>query len=164
MTAKQKEKAANPVFVQPGEPEPLIIAEPEMLMPQGRRFWTDDSMFHPDKDGRLSPNFSVQVVSEVFFGNGPDWLRWRMRPDDKKEEQPDGTFEVVKGKYPHGYFVLDGEPMQFKRTKAGARYFTLADIERMAHALAQGGHIDGAQLALVVQMVKICSKIHGINP
>lgn len=153
-------------------PEPLVVAEPELLTPQGKRFWTSDEMFPIDKDGLESPHFSVQEVSKFFFGKGADWLRWRMRPDDKKVKgedgtylrNPDGSFVIEKGDYPDGYFILDGSPMDFKRTTAGARYFTLADIERMAHALAQGGHIDGAQLANIILLVKICSKVHGVTP
>lgn len=142
-------------------PEPLVVAVPEALVPPGSRFATNDSMFRPDKDGLLTPHFSVQEVAKFFFGNGPDWLRWRMRPDDKRIKHEDGTVEVVHGKYPEGYFVLDGEVMEFKRTSAGARYFTLADIERMAHALAQGDHIDGAQLTNITVLVKTCAKVYG---
>jgi hypothetical protein len=185
----------NPLFLEPGddldglevvvrtpehaapdhaapEPEPMVLAQPELLLPEGQRFWTDDSMFFEDKNGLLSPHFSVQEVSKVFFGNGADWLRWRMRPDDRKVKDPetgewkrneDGSYVMEKGDYPDGYFVLDGEPMTFKRTKAGSRYFTLADIERMGHALAQGGHIDGAQLTNIVVLVKTVAKVYGIT-
>lgn len=179
----------NPLFLEPGddldglevvvrtpehaapEPEPMVLAQPELLLPEGQRFWTDDSMFAEDKKGLPNPHFSVQEVSKVFFGNGADWLRWRMRPDDKKVKgedgeylrNEDGSYVMEKGDYPDGYFVLDGEPMTFKRTKAGSRYFTLADIERMAHALAQGGHIDGAQLTNIVVVVKTVAKIYGIT-
>jgi hypothetical protein len=151
----------NPIFRQP---EPLVIASPELLAPpRGERFWTYDSMFKPDKNGRLYPHFSVQEVAKFFFGNGPDWLRWRMRPDDKKIKDEQGNVTIIKGKYPDGYFILDGKPMEHKRTEAGARYFTLADIERMAHALAQGGHIDGAQLSNIVVLVKTCAKVYGVT-
>lgn len=134
----------------PSQPEPLVVAEPENIAPpQGRRFWLDDSMFATDRKGLLTPRFSVQAVAQVFFGNGPDWLRWRMRPD------PDNG-------RPDGYFLLDGKPLTIKRTDAGARYFTLADVERMATALAQEGAIDGLQLSNIVMMVKYCARIHGI--
>lgn len=159
---KKPKKVAEP------KPEPVVLVEPELLVPEGKRFITDDSMFKPDKDGRLSPHFSVLEVAKVFFGCGPDWFRWRMRPDDHKVKgpdgkylrNPDGTFVMEKGDYPEGYFVLDGEKIEPKRTEAGARYFTLADVERMAHALAQGGQIDGAQLTNTVMMVKACAKIY----
>lgn len=143
-------------------PEPMIVADPDLLMPADRRFWTSDEMFPVDKEDLPVPHFSVQEVSKVFFGKGADWLRWRMRPETERKNKKTG--EVAPGRYPEGYFLLDGKPLEFKRTPAGARYFTLADIEKMAHALAQGGHIDGAQLANIVVLVKVCSKIHGVNP
>lgn len=153
------------------KPEPVVVIEPELVVPEGQRFITDDSMFKKrDKEGRIYPHFSVLEVSKVFFGNGPDWFRWRMRPDDKKVKGPDGkylrnedgTFVMKKGDFPDGYFVLDGVPIQPKRTEAGARYFTLPDIERMAHALAQGEQIDGAQLMNTLMMVKTCAKMYGV--
>lgn len=131
--------------------DPLVIADPELL-PSGRRFWTDDSMFELDKDGRPKPSFAVQEVAKVFFGRGPDWLRWRYRRVER-----DG--EVI---LPYGYFVLDGVPLETKKTPAGARYYSLADIERMAHALAQTGGIDGAQLANTVLLVKTIARIYGV--
>lgn len=157
------EPKVQPAPVQPAplvQAEPLVVADPELVNQFGR-FVVDDSMFRPDKDGLLFPHFSVQEVAKTFFGNGPDWLRWRMRPDDKRVKQPDGSVLVVKGKYPEGYFILDGKKIEPKRTDAGARYFTLADVERMAHALAQGGHIDGAQLQNIVVLVKTLAKVYG---
>lgn len=153
--------------------EPLIVADPETLaLPEGQRFFLSDDMFPKDKTDHPVPRFKVKEVADVFFGKSPDWLRWRLRPDDRKVKGPDGeylrnddgTFVMEKGDHPEGYFILDGEKMDFKRTEPGARYFTLADIERMAHALAQGGHIDGATLSLVVRMVVTCAKLHGITP
>lgn len=145
--------------------EPLVVADPELMsIPDGRRFWLDDSMFPLDKDNMPIPNFRVKDVAVVFFGKSDDWLRWRMRPDDKRvKDKETGKTTIVKGKYPEGYFVLDNEVMEFKRTESDARYFTLADIERMAHALAQGGHIDGARLALVTKMVLTCARLHGVK-
>jgi hypothetical protein len=143
-------------------PEPLIVAAPELL-DQTERFCVDDSMWEPDKNGLPTPHFSVQEVSKVFFGNGPDWLRWRMRPDDKRiKNKETGVVTIKKGKYPEGYLILDGQKIEPKRTDAGARYFTLADVERMAHALAQGGHIDGAQLTNVIVLVKTVAKTYGV--
>lgn len=134
----------------PAQPEPLIVAEPEMLVQPGRRFLLDDGMFATDRKGLLTPHFSVQDVAKFFFGNGPDWLRWRMRADNERGR-------------PDGYFLLNGKPLEFKRTEAGARYFTLADVEKMAHALAQEGGIDGLQLNYIVTLVKTCAKVHGVG-
>lgn len=135
----------------PSQPEPLVVAEPEnIVLPQGRDFWLDDSMFATDRKGLPIPHFSVQSVAQVFFGNGPDWLRWRMRGDPENGR-------------PHGYFLLNGVPLEFKRTDAGARYFTLADVERMATALCQEGGIDGLQLSNITMLVKYCARVNGVG-
>jgi hypothetical protein len=126
----------------------MVLSDPELLSPPDKKFWTDDGMFLPDKDGFPRPRFSVQEVSKFFFGKGPDWLRWRMRESEE---------------YPKGYFVLDSKAIEPKRTVAGARYFTLADVERMAHALAQQGGIDGQQLTNIVVLVKTCAKVYGMD-
>lgn len=136
--------------------EPLIISTNDLLHPEGRRFWLDDSMFDKDAQGLYKPRFSVQEVAKCFFGKGADWLRWRSRPDSK-------------GNHPHGYFILDGKPMDFKRLpsadpdQATARYYTLADIERMAHALAQQGAIDGTRLAHIVLMARTCARLYNVG-
>lgn len=146
------------------EPEQPLIISTYDLLPPGRRFWLDDEMFSTDeKSGMVVPHFSVQETAKVFFGKGPDWLRWRMRPDKPNYEGAQ--------KFPDGYFLLDGEPMDFKRkpgVKGGfddntARYFTLADIERMAHALTQVGAMDGMRLAHIVLMVRTCARLYGVQ-
>jgi hypothetical protein len=134
------------------------------MLPEGKRFWLDDTDFPLDKEGLPTPTFKVKEVAEVFFGKSDDWLRWRMRPNDRRVRNPEtGEVELVPGDHPDGYFILDGSPMEFKRTESGARYFTLADIERMATALAQGGHIDGARFTLVIKMVVTCARLHGVT-
>jgi hypothetical protein len=146
------------------EPEQPLIISTHDLLPPGRRFWLDDSMFAFDeKTQMIIPHFSVQETAKVFFGKGPDWLRWRMRPDKPND--------VGNQRFPEGYFLLDGEPMDFKRKPTSrrgrsddntARYFTLADIERMAHALTQVGAMDGVRLANIVMMVRTCARLYGV--
>lgn len=139
------------------ESEPLLLTNNEQIRPpDGSRFWLSDDMFLLDDKGLPRPRFSVQEVSKCFFGKGSDWLRWRSRPDPK-------------GKHPDGFFVLDGKPLDVKRLPGKnkgeentARYYTLADVEKMAHALAQQGAIDGGQLANIILMVKVCARIWGI--
>jgi hypothetical protein len=116
-------------------------------------------MFRVDKDGMPIPSFPVKVVAQVFFGQNSDWLRWRMRPDAPSKKTGEQRF-------PDGYFVLDGEPLEFKRKPTDhdattARYFTLADIERMGAALAQQSLIDGTKLAHIVLMVRTCARLYG---
>lgn len=137
----------------PAEPE--IITSADLLHPRGQNYWLNDEMFGTDETtGLLSPGFSVQEVANCFFGVKPDWLRWRMRWDRAAE---------AKGNQP--LIALDGKPLEFKRRnpedpKSG-RYYTLADIERLAHALARAGYISGTDLAHVVLMVRTCARLHG---
>jgi hypothetical protein len=137
----------------PAEPE--IITSSDLLHPKGRSYWLDDSMFKEDEaTGLLTPGFSLLEVAKCFLGRDPDWLRWRMRWDRAAE---------AKGNRPMLY--LDGQPLEWKRRndkdpKSG-RYFTLADIERLAHALCQSGFISGTDLAHVTLMVRSCARLHG---
>jgi hypothetical protein len=122
------------------------------------KYWFYDEMFPVDKNGRQVPSFSVQEVSKFFFGRNPDWLRWRYRSDERTLKSGE-----VRGEHAHGFFVLDGEPLEPKRTKTGYRYYSLADVERMAHALAQNGALDGMQLANIIALVRACAAIHHVK-
>lgn len=110
-------------------------------------FYLWDTMFPKSESGMPSPTYTVQETAKLFFGKGSDWLRWRYR------EAPN---------YPNGYFVLNGIVLEPKRTEAGNRYYTLADIERMAHALVENHAIDPEQLVYIIQMVLMQAKINHI--
>lgn len=84
------------------------------------------------------PTFSVSEVGKVFFARSPHWVRWRERKGD---------------------FVLDGVDVSGDRADGGARRYNLADIEKMAHALAQHGSIDGAQLNIALLMVQLQAQL-----
>lgn len=144
------------------EPEPLVISEQEHV--GEAQFYTNDDMFPVqqivDADGTVidevlpKPIFTVQEVAKFFFGRSADWMRWRISPD----KPPTNASADWEPKYPHGMLVLDGEPLPERRTKANYRYYTLADIERMAHALKQHDAIDGSALANTVSIVKYVAK------
>lgn len=136
-------------------PQPLVIATPEEAYgPQG--FVTDPAWFEEKvvtdaatgKTKKIlpEPNYTVSEASKFFFAQKPDWLRWRSK---KTKENPDG------------FFVLDGEPLPDHRTDAEFRYYTLADIERMAHALAQNGGISGARLKHITTLIRTLCKMYG---
>lgn len=128
-------------------PEPLVVASPDLISPPDRRFWTDETMDHP--------RYSVSEVAKFFFAKGPDWLRWRENP----QPPPGKTREEME--YPDGWFILDGEKLEPKRTDAGARYYRLWDVERMAHALAQNEAIDGSVLQRVIRLIKTEAELYG---
>ena len=119
-------------------------------------FLFDDDMFDDDKDGLPIPHFSVQEAAKGFFGRSSDWLRWRYRPD-----RPTAKGGGVSH-FPQGYFILDGEPVEAKMTDKGARYYTLADIERMAYALAQNRVLSHEELQAVLISVAANAALNGI--
>lgn len=121
--------------------------EPQEDPESGRSFFLWDSMFDRNSDGLPLPQYTVQETSKLFFGKGSDWLRWRYRPANN---------------YPQGYFVLDGTILEPKRTEKGNRYYTLADIERMAHALVENKAIDGEKFSVVLQLILLQAILHGV--
>ena len=112
-----------------------------------RYFWLWDDQFSLDDDNRPRPNFSVQEAAQAFFGKTSWWLRW--------------CYRAAPGK-PNGSFVLNGVLIVPKRTAKGSRYYTLADIERMAHALAEGRSISGEKVAQIMSIVLILAAQHGV--
>lgn len=121
--------------------------EPQTDPETGRTFFLWDDMFQLSNSGLPYPNFAVQETAKCFFGKGPDWLRWRYR---------------AASDYPDGYFVLDNVILLPKRTKKDLRYYTLADIERMAHALAINGAIDGEMLSNILEIVLQVAKLYDV--
>lgn len=113
------------------------------------RFWVYDEMCELDKSGFPKPNYSIQEAAKFFFARTSDWLRWREKPN------PDAG-------YPEGYFILDGEKLQGHRTRAGNRRYTLADIERMAHALAENSAISGYELTIIIMLVKWQARLYKV--
>lgn len=87
------------------------------------------------------PIFTVSEVAKMFFALSPHWIRWRERKGD---------------------FILDGEDVSGQRNETGARRYTLADIEKMAHALAAKGAINGAQLTNTLLLVQTEARLWGL--
>ena len=122
-------------------------AEPVYDRRFNRSFWLWDHYFSYDQDGKPHPCFSVQETAKTFFARGSWWLRDKYRRSDA---------------WPHGPLVLNGILLEPKRLETGSRYYTLADIERMAHAMAENRVISGEKLAQVVTMLLIHSVQHGV--
>lgn len=91
-------------------------------------------------DVSREPHFTVSEVAKVFFGRSSHWMRWLER---------------------HGWLELDGEAVGTKRTEQGARYYTLDDVENIAHALAQKGKINVAQLTNCLLIVQTEARVWG---
>lgn len=137
-----------PEQYEPDAPPEQVVVVLDGAFPEDRRFWTDETM-------EEKPTFGVSEMAKVFFAKGPDWLRWRSDPVPPRGQKRKDM------KFPDGWFILDGERLEAKRTSAGARYYTLYDIERMAHALHQNGGIGPEQLARVVRIVKDMAELYG---
>jgi len=148
------------------EPEyqPFVLADPALLIPpHGQRWWLYDEMFPPVKvkvkvgketviETRRSPYYSVQEVAKFFFGRTPHWLRWRYLSDERVSKK---TGEItIPARHPDGFFILDGEVLEPKKSISGYRWYTLADIERMAAALGQTGAIDGLEVSAITALVR----------
>lgn len=136
------------------EPQPLITVHEEHYFDRGE-FLCDPAWFVEtttiDARGREKkilpkPSYTVAEASKMFFGKTPDWMRWLSKKTDK---------------HPDGFFILDGEPIEEHRTEHNFRYYTLADIEKMAHALAFNGVIDGAKCATIISLVKHSLRLYG---
>jgi hypothetical protein len=115
----------------------------------GASFFLWDNMFPTSGSGLPRPIYTVQETAKLFFGKSPDWLRWRYRP-------------AKSSQYPNGYFVLNGVQLEPKRTEKDNRYYTLADIERMAHALVENHAIDPEHLWVVLQLVLLQARLYHV--
>lgn len=105
--------------------EPFVISGEGVLTPPGRDRWVTKEMV--TKAGLL-PTFTVQQVSEVFFGKSATWLRKRLWERSAR--------------YQPG------------KTKSGHRRFDLHQIEDLAHLLLEEDKISPLQFAMVIRMVK----------
>jgi hypothetical protein len=105
--------------------EPFVISGEGVLTPPDRDRWVTKEMV--TKAGGL-PVFTVQQVSEVFFGKSATWLRKRL-------------FER-KGRYEPG------------KTKSGHRRFDLHQIEDLAHMLLEEDAFSPLQFTLAIRMIK----------
>lgn len=118
------------------------------VTPPGRRFWLNDDDMPRNRKNQIKPTFRISEVARFFFARSADWMRWL-----------DGLADAES---PYGVFTLDGKPLQAKRTDSGSRTYTLADIERMAHALLEHGRIDGRQFIATIALVKWQAYNYGV--
>lgn len=111
--------------------EPFVISGEGVLTPPGRDRWVTEEMFI--KAGRL-PTFTVQQVSEVFFGLSGTWLRKRLW---------ERAARFTPGK-----------------TQSGHRRFGLHQIEDFAHMLLEEDKISPLQFAMIIRNVKTSAIQH----
>lgn len=108
-----------------------------------------------DLDTSREPHYTISELAKFFFNRTATWVRWRERkgyfildavgPNGSKE------YEVGPGSKQYG----------LNRTVEGARFYTLEDVEGIAHALAQKDAITGTQLYLAILAVHTQARIFG---
>jgi len=103
--------------------------------PHGRQYWVTEEMLPHDRTGVVKPTFTIAQVAQVFFARSGDWIRYL-----------EGLGEEA--------LMLDGKILEPRRTISGSRYYTLSDVEKMAHALLQNQRIDVMQFIAVIELVR----------
>lgn len=129
------------------------MPDPSLVFVDGRidvdRFVTDSF------DSSREPHYTISEMGKFFFNRTTGWVRWRERRGGfilGAVEDPETRFWVpVAGSVVYGT----------SRTPEGARYYTLADVEGIAHALAEKSLISGTQLHLAVLAVHTEARIFG---
>lgn len=144
----------------PQETTPSVVyTDPRLVDPNGDRRWMlDEAMIPQDKEGMPFPYFRTRHVAAFFFGRKNSWLYFMFAP--RKFSGYDEQGHEIRERIT-SLMVLDGEELVFRTDKQG-RFYSLADIERMTHSLAQQRRIDGATAQRALLMVKTCAQQAGI--
>lgn len=135
---KTAEKRAPAKQVPPKRPAKPRVAVIKAQFPLNKNGFLLEGRDVLDDKGR--PTYTVSEVSKFFFARSPHWMRWAES---------------------RNYFTLDGRDVGDSRTEQGARIYTLFDVEQMAHALAQHGAMNGAQLHGVLSIIAASARQWG---
>lgn len=114
--------------------------------PDGRKYWLEESMLRHGRQNQVVPTFTIASASEVFFGRSPDWLRGICQKAEKGED----------------VLMLDEKVFTPPRADNGSRTFSLVDIERLAHALAENRKIDGDRFNATINIILLVAYQHAI--
>jgi hypothetical protein len=112
-----------------------------------RPYWVRYESMPVDGKGQVYPIFSRTETAKCFFGWKSFWLKHRL--NELTDEQ--GLIPLDGGTM--GPLALDGH---------GSPVFSLADVERVAHALAQAGMISGIHLQRTVAIVRSVAYQYGV--
>lgn len=85
-----------------------------------------------DIDTSREPIFTVSEAAKLFFARTASWLRWRERT---------------------GSLRVNNQEVGTGRSDANSRRYSLADIEKVAHALAVNGAISSTQLKVASELL-----------
>lgn len=142
--------------------QPVVYSDPRLIDPDGDRRWMlEEEMIPTDKAGMPIPMLRTKQVAGIFFGRKPSWMYFLFNP--RTFRGYDGEGKEIRQNVGHSYFLLDGQPMTFREDRHG-RYYSLADVERIVHALIQQGRIDGATANRALLIVKTSAQQAGILP
>lgn len=119
----------------------IVVVNEAIMTPDNRPYWVMPEVLAAIPN---LPMFSIGVVAQAFFGMHPDTLRYWVWREIKK-----------------GGPILDGNRMEI-RSNGKYRIYSIADVERLAHALAQAGYIDGERLGRIILMVKTNAQMFGV--
>jgi hypothetical protein len=111
---------------------PTVVIADAALDPEQ---WLFPKQFEATKPGAVvRPTYVVAEVAKFFFARSGAWLRAK-----------------------EGKATLDGEPLVdfLGRARGERREYTLFDIERVAHALADSGFITGERLRLALRLLQL---------
>lgn len=116
----------------------IMVTFSDKVLPKNRPIYTNGTC-------PRAPLFTVKQLTNMFFAREPHWIRWR---EDRGMLDTE-DFEIYE----------DG--VIGNRNASGAREYTLADVEKVVHALAQAEAIDGTQVRNALLLVRILGEIHG---
>jgi hypothetical protein len=119
----------------------IVVVNQSIMTPDNRPYWITPEIVSVAENNFV---FATGTVAEAFFGVPVTTLRWWLWKENLK-----------------GGLKLDGSPFAIRQINKN-RVFTIGDIERLGHALAQAGHIDGDRLGKIVLMVKTHAQLAGM--
>lgn len=119
----------------------IIIVNEAIQTPDNRPYWIIPDVLRGIEN---PPEFSTGGVSKIFFATHPATFRYWLW----KEESKGGP-------------ILDGSRIEIEQ-RDGYRVYSIEDVEKLAHAFARAGYIDGDRLGKIVLMVKTCAQMYGI--
>lgn len=91
--------------------------------------------------------FTVSEMAKFFFARSKHWVRWQEQHGKMIYTDPE-TGET--------------RPVGIARTETtSGRVYNLADVEEIAHGLAQQGVISGTQLRHTLHLVKVRAQMEG---
>jgi hypothetical protein len=117
------------------------------------------------------PLFTVSEMASFFFARSAHWVRWLEKchfHSSKGGQRTTCTVAPIdhtpkmRAAHQHTWrFLYEGELLSAQRTASHSRKYDLALVEKITHALALNGTIDGRQLHQALLLVKVLAEMYG---